>query len=192
MKVKQIFTAYDHSRDNGCEQMNCCPVCGNRLQHGLRGGIERPFCGACSFVMYKNPYPAVSVLITENHSVLLGKRAVGSFAEGKWCLPCGYIEYNEDFLTAAAREVQEETGLEVKLDAIISVNSNFLSEKIHSLVVVLLAHAAGGKIQPGDDISELGWFAPESLPEMAFEADAHIIERYFGGGMTGLAVDSNF
>lgn len=192
MKVKQIFTAYDHSGSKGCEQMNFCPVCGNRLKYRMMDEIERPYCESCSFIMYKNPSPAVSVLITENHSVLLGKRSGGSFAEGKWCLPCGYIEYNENFLTAAVREVKEETGLEVKMNAIVNVCSNFLSEKIHSLVIVLLASVTGGEARPGDDIAGLGWFTPESLPEMAFEADMHIIERYFDGGVSCLAIDSDF
>jgi 8-oxo-dGTP diphosphatase len=141
--------------------------------------------------VYKNPSPAVSVLIIENNSVLLGKRSGGSFAEGKWCLPCGYIEYNEDFLTTAVREVTEETGLEIKIDAVINVCSNFLSKNIHSLVVVLSAHITGGEAQPGDDIAELGWFSHEKLPEMAFEADTHIIERYFDGEVSYLPVDND-
>lgn len=132
------------------------------------------------------------MLITGNHCVLLGKRSDSSFLAGKWCLPCGYIEYNEDFLTAAAREVREETGLEVALDSIVNVTSNFLSEKIHSLVIVLLAHITGGELQPGDDITELGWFAPGHLPEMAFEADIQIIERYFSGEISCLKTDNRF
>jgi 8-oxo-dGTP diphosphatase len=43
-----------------------------------------------------------------------------------WCLPCGYIEFHEDYLTAARREVKEETGLEVEITALLSVASYFL------------------------------------------------------------------
>ncbi len=58
--------------------------------------------------------------------------------------------------------------------------------------IVLLARVEGGAEQPGDDIARLGWFAPDSLPELAFEADAHIIERYFAGGIPLLETDDRF
>lgn len=47
--------------------------------------------------------------------VLMGKRGKGCPDEvGKWVLPCGYLDYNETLAEAAAREVYEETGLDVK------------------------------------------------------------------------------
>ena len=53
-------------------------------------------------------------------------------------LPCGYIEFHEDYLTAARREVKEETGLEVEITALLSVASNFLRADIHTLAVAVL------------------------------------------------------
>ena len=32
---------------------------------------------------------------------------------GCWCMPCGYLDYNETIKEAAVREVFEETGLEI-------------------------------------------------------------------------------
>ncbi len=32
---------------------------------------------------------------------------------GKWCCPCGYVDYNETVQEAAARELLEETNLQV-------------------------------------------------------------------------------
>jgi 8-oxo-dGTP pyrophosphatase MutT (NUDIX family) len=47
--------------------------------------------------------------------VLMGKRGPGCPDEiGKWVLPCGYLDYNETLAEAAAREVYEETGLDVQ------------------------------------------------------------------------------
>ena len=67
------------------------------------------------------------------------KAKPGSFKGGKWSLPGGFIEYDEDFLSGGIREIKEETGLNIKINAIISVVSNFLSPKLHTLVIILLA-----------------------------------------------------
>jgi len=50
---------------------------------------------------------------------------------GCWCLPCGYLDYNETLKEAAARECFEETG--VKLDVnklnLLSINDNPKEDK---------------------------------------------------------------
>lgn len=35
---------------------------------------------------------------------------------GCWCLPCGYLDYNETLKEAAVREVFEETGVKLNID----------------------------------------------------------------------------
>jgi ADP-ribose pyrophosphatase YjhB (NUDIX family) len=119
---------------------------------------------------------------------LLCRRKRESFEGGKWCLPCGYIEFDEDYLTAARREVKEETGLEIEITALLSVASNFLRPEIHTLAVAVLAKPVGGAICPGDDVDELGWFSPgDKLPNFAFSADRHMVERYFATRPPGRA-----
>jgi ADP-ribose pyrophosphatase YjhB (NUDIX family) len=136
----------------------------------------------------------VVILITEAKRVLLGKRGGESnYATGKWCLPGGYIEYNEDFLTAAIREVQEETGLKVEIVSLLSVMSNFLKQGLHTLVVVVRARIIGGEFRAGDDLTELGWYPLEGpFPEMAFEADQSIIEFFHATNLQGAPVDRKY
>ena len=44
--------------------------------------------------------------------VLIEKRSDTMMdAPGRWCLPCGYLDYNENSWEACVREVHEETGL---------------------------------------------------------------------------------
>jgi len=108
-------------------------------------------------------------------------------------LPCGFIEFDEDFLTAARREVQEETGLISEIESIISVMSNYLTPNLHTLVVVLVAHVIGGELCPGDDLDEVQWFSFSGvLPQMAFEADENIIARYWNTRIKGIPVDEDF
>ena len=49
--------------------------------------------------------------------ILLCKRGPNCPDEvGKWCLPCGYIDWDEDGLDGFRREVLEETGIFIDLD----------------------------------------------------------------------------
>ncbi|MHB8125705.1 MAG: nucleotide triphosphate diphosphatase NUDT15 [Desulfitobacteriaceae bacterium] len=193
MKIKQVFSAYNFRNNDGLEYLNYCPRCGEKCIIKKEGGKKRPICPACEFVQYRNPSPAVSALVVKNDRVLLGKRAPGSYLEGKWCSPCGFIEFDEDFITAGIREVKEETGLNITVKSVISVCSNYLSPNLHSLVIVLLAHVVSGELCPGDDIDTLQWFNISGpLPQMAFSADIHIIERYNKTRIEGLQIDSDF
>jgi 8-oxo-dGTP diphosphatase len=125
--------------------------------------------------------------------ILLGERDTKVFMGGKWSLPGGFIEFDEDFLTSAHREIMEETGLSIKIVSIISVVSNFFSPDLHTLVIVLLAQKMSGSLQPGDDMVKLEWFPILGpFPSMAFEADAHIIDRYSKTKISGISVDHRF
>jgi 8-oxo-dGTP diphosphatase len=71
--------------------------------------------------------PEVAVgAITINHnpvgcdSVLLVQRA-NPPQQGKWSLPGGRIEWGETAVAAAAREVHEETGIEVRITKLVEV-----------------------------------------------------------------------
>jgi len=141
---------------------------------------------------FRNPSPGVVVVIEQDEQVLLGERS-GSFGKGKWCLPQGFIEFDDDFLTAARREVKEETGLEVEILSILSVVSNFLTPRLHTLAIILLARVVNGEPVAADDLEALAWFPLAGpLPEMAFEADQHIIERYWSTKLQGAPVDPDF
>jgi 8-oxo-dGTP diphosphatase len=193
MQIKQVFSAYDGKEDTQKGHFKYCPYCGTQLALIEKGGVQRPACPNCGFVQFRNPVPGVVVLIEKDGQVLLGKRA-GGFGKGKWGLPQGYIEFDEDFLTAAIREVKEETGLDVEIQSIINVVSNKLSPSLHTLAIVLLAGVVAGELSAGDDLETLDWFPLSGpLPDMAFEADEWIIERYQKMKFEdGLPVDPDF
>ena len=108
-------------------------------------------------------------------------------------MPQGFVEFDEDFLTGAIREVKEETRLDVEIRSILSVVSNFLSPGLHTLAIVLLARVIGGELCAADDLEALEWFPLSGpLPEMAFEADAHICERYYRTQLAGAPVDPGY
>lgn len=192
MKVKQVFRIYRKSKKRSPGAERFCPHCGS--EYPTIAGEDKLVCPECGIAVYRNPSPAVSVLVVKEGQFLLGRRKATSYQGGKWCLPCGYIEFAEDFLSAARREVREETGLEVDIKSVISVCSNFFTPELHTLVIVLLAETAGGTLRPADhELEELRWFSPgEAYPDMAFEADSHIITRYFATRFDGAPVDPDY
>ena len=193
MQIKHVFTAYDVKENAHHGQFKYCPFCGTHLSSKEKGGKLRPACPNCGFVQFLNPVPGVVVVIEKDGRVLLGKRA-GGFGKGKWGLPQGYIEFDEDFLTAAIREVKEETGLNVEIRSILNVVSNQLSPSLHTLAITLLAGVKTGELCACDDLETLEWFPLSGpLPEIAFEADEHIIRRYHKTRHeVGLPVDQDF
>jgi ADP-ribose pyrophosphatase YjhB (NUDIX family) len=192
VEIRQVFTHYDCQEGETADQLRFCPFCKSQLALKESGQKLRPTCPACGFVQYKNPAPAVSILIVDGDQVLLGRRT-GNPGAGEWAIPSGYVEWEDDFLTAAIREAKEETGLDVELCSIVQVISSFLSPGFHFLAVYLLARVVGGELRAGDDLEVVGWFPLSGpLPDMAFEEDLHVIDLYATMKGNGLPVDPDF
>ena len=195
MQPQQVFRAYRPviAAEEDLHRTLYCRQCGSLCISEMMEGDVRSICTSCHAVHYKNPQPAVAVLIVDGNRFVLGKRISKSLGHGQWCLPCGYVEFHEDYLSAAVREVKEETTLDIRVQSILSVVTNYLTPNIHSLVTVLLAEVTGGELQAADGMEEAAWFSyTGDFPEMAFEADTHIISRYFETDLPGAPVDSNF
>jgi ADP-ribose pyrophosphatase YjhB (NUDIX family) len=65
------------------------------------------------------------------------------------------------------RELLEETGLEIEPIRLLGIWSDCYGDGPGTrarLVLVWLAGVVSGRQRPADDVSELGWFAPEELP----------------------------
>jgi 8-oxo-dGTP diphosphatase len=152
-----------------------CQRCGGRTEEREHDGRRRPVCVACGAVTYHDPKLAVAVIIERDGRILLGKRAGWTRSPGTWSFPAGFVERGEVVEAAAIREVREETGLTVTVGPVLGA----LSEPDEP--VVLLPYPAvtvEGEPVPGDDLTELAWFAPESLPTLAFGHDLEIVRLW--------------
>jgi 8-oxo-dGTP diphosphatase len=154
-----------------------CPKCGGDLTAKLMKGHARLVCGQCRYIMYENPVVGVAViLLNEAGLILLGRRSEQSTYPGLWCIPCGYVEYDEDVREAACREMLEETGTEVELGAVFTVLSNFHNPESHTVGIWFLAEIVGGSLQAGDDLDLVEWRSFDHLPVLAFPTDKTVLE----------------
>ena len=192
MQLFQVFNTSPAASGNH-RRLNYCPQCGERFAPRPLARFERQQCQCCAFIHYLNPTPGITMLIKSAEGrVLIGKRRETARYGNTWCLPGGYIEYEESFIATAHREVFEETGLEVRLNGIVNVVSNQLDGIHHTLVIVLIGEALGRHHQPGDDLTELKWIdrTGHCDIEYAFEADRRIIDCYFAGTLQMLPIDT--
>ncbi len=152
-----------------------CPLCGTILNSKITNLNKSQDCKICKKTFYKNPKPGVSVIIIEDKKILLVRRT-GSY-RGSWCIPCGYLEYNEDVRSAAIREIKEETGLEVKITGLFNVLSNFHDLNNQTVGIWFLGKRIGGNLSAGSD-ADLAVFSPlDKLPDnMAFPSDLKICD----------------
>lgn len=134
-------------------------------------GYQRPACPACDWIHYEDPKVAVAVLVGDRGRILLNRRAIAP-GLGNWSFPSGYVNRGEQLELAAAREVREETGLEVTIGDLFGVYSEAGNPVI--LVVYTAARFVGQPVA-GEEVSEVGWFAPDALPTLAFAHDRQII-----------------
>jgi len=173
-------------------RLSYCPLCGHPFFSARLQPPKRQFCTHCGYVHFLNPSPGITIILqSPEGKVLIGRRAKKARYGGLWCLPGGYIEYEESFIETAHREVWEETGLKIEIEGVINVVSNLLDDRHHTLVIVLLGRVIGGREAANDDLVELRWVDHKQhlQASYAFEADQRIIDVFFNGNYALLPID---
>ncbi|MEN6307961.1 MAG: NUDIX hydrolase [Anaerohalosphaeraceae bacterium] len=102
--------------------------------------------------------------------ILLIQRGRDPF-QGKWALPGGFLELDEELESGAARELKEETGLEgIDLEQLHAIGTIGRDPRGRLLTVVYWGISRSDqKPCAGDDASLAHWFPINRLPEMAFD-----------------------
>ena len=97
-------------------------------------------------------------------------------------MPGGYIDRGEVVDEGAAREVLEETGLQVQVQGLLGLFSDAGNPVV---VVAFTARETGGTLKVGSEAQDVGFFSPEELPPLAFPRDKPILDRWrhLGGGI---------
>jgi len=156
-----------------------CPACGRSLDAVQEEGRRRMKCSGCGYIQYRNPASAVGVIVTRDAEVLLVKRRYEPY-RGKWVIPSGFIEYDEEMREAAVREVKEETGFEVELTGLHAAESCFDDPRGNTILVLFTGRITGGELDAGDDAEDAAFFPLDRLPEIAFEAHCIVLRGLAG------------
>ena len=151
-----------------------CPSCGGALEAREAHGATRPVCPVCGRVVFYDPKLAAATVVESGGRVLFIRRLTQP-GYGLWSLPGGYVDRGEVVERAAAREVWEETSLRVEIAGLVGL----FSDAGHPVVVAAYhCRSVDGQAAPGPEVSELGWFTPDSLPPLAFDRDREILSAW--------------
>ena len=121
----------------------------------------------------QNIFVAVdTVVIANNQKVLLIKRKNPPF-QGKWALPGGFVEQDEDLPESAMRELEEETGVRAVINDLSFVGVYGAPNRDPRFrtvsIVYRLEILETVEVKGGDDAAEAAWFDLDDLPELAFD-----------------------
>jgi len=154
-----------------------CTVCSARLVRAEVEGRERARCAACPFVWYENPAPVAGGIVLDSAGAVLLVRRAFEPHSGAWALPAGFQEHDETPREAAAREVREESGLEVEVGELFDLV--FVPGGRRSVnLAVFLCRPTGGILRGGHDVLDAAWFPLDALPEdLAFQNGPLFLER---------------
>ncbi|GAB4531289.1 MAG: NUDIX hydrolase [Anaerolineae bacterium] len=117
------------------------------------------------------PVVAVGAIVLRDRQVLLVRRGQPP-SEGLWAIPGGRVELGETLQQAAEREIREETGLTIRAGNPVHTFDAILHDEVgrirfHYVIVDLAADYVSGELQPGDDVCEARWVAPDELETLS-------------------------
>lgn len=155
-----------------------CVLCGAQMELEERFGRNRPVCTTCGYIHFVEPKVAVAVLIDRDREVLLVQR-VNQPQRGKWSLPAGFVDAGEDPKVAAVREVNEETGLHIRVTDLLDVLAGGEHPRGADIIIVYRGEIRGGRITAGDDAGAATFFRYDALPVLAFASTQRVIEDWY-------------
>ena len=126
---------------------------------------------------YAYPHPAVTTDIVifslrDNELKLLLIKRKGEPFKGKWALPGGFVQLDEDLEAAANRELAQETGVSgVYLEQLYTFGQPNRDPRERVITVAYYALIPSDRLTltASTDAEAVGWFGMDELPKLAFD-----------------------
>ncbi|MDF1554127.1 MAG: NAD(+) diphosphatase [Deferrisomatales bacterium] len=136
-----------------------CGTCGAATESMQGGFVRRCLAPDCSREHFPRSDPAIIVLVERGEYCLLGRQ--GWWEPGRLSVLAGYVEPGETFEAAVAREVLEETGVEVTA---VRYRSSQPWPFPGGIMVGFFAHGINREIELRDgELEEARWVSREQL-----------------------------
>lgn len=137
------------------------------------------------------PVVGIGGVVIEQGRALLIRRG-GEPLRGQWSIPGGYLELGETLKQGVARELLEETGLEVRVLDLIEVfdrvyrdpdDSNSqtrLGPKFHFVIVDYLCEKISGEARAGSDVTHVAYASERELSQYQLTSTAtRVLQKAF-------------
>jgi len=155
-----------------------CVNCGAMLVPREIEGRMLEACPNDDFVLWRDPKLVTAVVVEAPGGIVLGRRAIEP-GRGLWCLPGGFVNQDEGPIEAALRECAEEICAQVEVTGLVGV---YHIAKPDAPSMVAIGYRArlmdGERPEPGTEMLELGVFALDSLPPLAFPSHREIVDDF--------------
>lgn len=119
----------------------------------------------------QRPSVGVACVVWRDGKFLMGQRH-GSHAAGTWSIPGGHLEYGETPEVTAAREVFEETGMQIRNIRFLAITNDFMSdEHKHYVTIWMEAEWQSGEpiVKEPDKWNNHQWHTYKTMPEPLFQ-----------------------
>jgi len=118
----------------------------------------------------KSTVRCVGAVVHDEHGRLLMIKRGHPPAAGKWSLPGGRVEPGESDAVAVARELREETGLEIRCEGLagVVIRGEF---EIHDY----FCSVTGGVLRAGDDAADVRWVTADEYTR--FDQGGALVEQ---------------
>ncbi|KAK9091124.1 hypothetical protein Sjap_024301 [Stephania japonica] len=131
------------------------------------------------------PKVGVGVVVVKGETVLMGRRR-SSIGASTFAVPGGHLEFGESFEECAAREVKEETGLDIeKIEFLTATNTVFSDEPrpAHYVTIFIRAVLANPQqeaqnLEP-EKCDGWAWYSWNDLPKPLFRPLETLVESGF-------------
>ncbi|MEA3328930.1 MAG: NUDIX hydrolase [Candidatus Omnitrophota bacterium] len=156
-----------------------CPLCKYPLRRGEVDGRKRLVCQKCGWVDYKNPLPvAVCAAMNKKDKILIAKRNLEP-GKGRWALPGGFVEWDEDPETTCLRELKEETGIDGEITRLTGVYIQKSREYGSLLVIGYAVSVLHEDISINSEVKEAKFAGRKAIPYVPFLTHRKIIEEVY-------------
>ena len=129
-------------------------------------------CPKCGWIYYPHLKVSAGIVLEESNRLLLVQRGIEPW-KGRWYLPAGYIEVDEDPMLGAERETWEETGLKVKATNLRGVSMYQDDPRGNGILILFDAIRISGDLRNSSESMNVGFFSSSEIHKMELAGSSH-------------------